>query len=372
MGVRLAPTRFLPGRLLMLAFLAILLQRDMVNLFGAPTPLPELVLSLIVIASICATYAWFWLRIAGSDDNRRATVALVLLTSLVTAFTWIDPNRSYPFYYPYYYCAIVAGAAYPWRFGLVAVALVASLAATVILLAGGRLSVATDVVVVMILLGLGAIGVRRHIANFVQLQLARDEIRRLAVNEERLRLARDLHDELGQTLSTVVLQSELVSLELSPDASESTRIRLRQVMDSARSALQSMRELVTGFRQPTLSQEVASAGATLEAAGIRCEVTSPRLELPQPTDAALAWAVREGATNVLRHSRATRCTISIATKDGHLRLTVLDDGRGSETLDPGQGLRGLRERIEPLGGWLSTEDLAGGGFQLTVDVPIQQ
>ena len=61
-----------------------------------------------------------------------------------------------------------------------------------------------------------------------------------------------------------------------------------------------------------------------------------------------------------------------ATKDGHLRLTVLDDGRGSETLDPGQGLRGLRERIEPLGGWLSTEDLAGGGFQLTVDVPIQQ
>src|SRR5207253_7171554 len=84
--------------------------------------------------------------------------------------------------------------------------------ATVILLAGGHMSVATDVVVVMILLGLGAVGVRRHIANFVQLQLARDEIRRLAVDEERLRLARDLHDELGQTLSTVVLQSELVSL----------------------------------------------------------------------------------------------------------------------------------------------------------------
>src|SRR5207248_3027741 len=101
-------------------------------------------------------------------------------------------------------------------------------------------------------------------------------------------------------------------------------------------------------------------------------VSSSRSSFPQPPDAALAWAVREGATNVLRHSRATRCTIGIATKDGHLRLTVLDDGRGSETLDPGQGLRGLRERIEPLGGQLSTEDLAGGGFQLTVDVPIQQ
>src|SRR5437764_14106785 len=107
MGVRLAPTRFLPGRLLMLAFLAILLQRDMVNLFGAPSPLPELVLSLIVIASICAIFAWFWLRIAGCGDNCRATVALVLLTSLVTAFTRVVLNRLYPCYYPYLYCPIV-------------------------------------------------------------------------------------------------------------------------------------------------------------------------------------------------------------------------------------------------------------------------
>jgi two-component system sensor histidine kinase DesK len=75
---------------------------------------------------------------------------------------------------------------------------------------------------------------------------------------------------------------------------------------------------------------------------------------------------------VLRHSKASRCTINIASQDGHVRLTVLDDGRGSEVLDPGQGLRGVRERIEPLGGRLSTEDLAGGGFKLTVDVPIQQ
>ena len=372
MGVRLAPNRYLPGRLLMLAFLVVLLQRDLVNLFSAPIALPALVLSLVVIASICAVYAWFWLRVAGSDDNRRATVAVVGLTVLVTVFTWIDPNRSYPFYYPYYYCAIVAGAAYAWRVGLFAIGLVAGVAATVILLAGGRPSVATDVVMIMILLGLGALGVRRHVANFVQLQLARDEIRRLAVNEERLRLARDLHDELGQTLSTVVLQSELVSAELPTETSESTRRRLRQVMDSARSALQSMRELVTGFRQPTLLQEIANAGATLEAAGIKCEVATPPTELPQPAEVALAWAVREGATNVLRHSKATWCRISLAAKDGRLQLIVLDNGKGSDTLDPGLGLRGLRERIEPLGGRVSAEDLAGGGFRLTIDVPVHQ
>ena len=111
------------------------------------------------------------------------------------------------------------------------------------------------------------------------------------------------------------------------------------------------------FAFPTVARQSQGTNSTASRASISGRITA---------------ISGEGATNVLRHSRATRCTISIASKDGHLRLTVLDDGRGSETLDPGQGLRGLRERIEPLGGQLSTEDLAGGGFQLTVDVPIQQ
>lgn len=354
----------------MLAFLAILIQRDLINLFVVTTPAPELVAALTLLAAICAVYAWFWLRVAGTDDNRRATVAVVALTALVTAFVWLDPNRSYPFFYPFYYCAMVAGAAYPWRYGLLVLALVSALATTVILLSGGRLAVATDVVLVMVLLGLTAVGVRRHVANFVQLQMARDEIRRLAVSEERLRLSRDLHDELGQALSTVVLQSELVALELPGEVSARTRDRLRQVIDSARGALQSMRQVVTDVRLPSLKEELASAGATLEAAGIACDVRSAQLDLPRETEAALAWAVREGATNVLRHSRASRCHITISANDGHLRLSIVDNGVGSADTGDGQGLQGIRERLEPLGGRLSAKSSANAGFEFFVELPV--
>jgi two-component system, NarL family, sensor histidine kinase DesK len=369
MHVRLAPNRFLAGRLLMLAFLAILIQRDLFNLFTVRTPAPELAAALALLIAICAIYAWFWLRIAGTDDNRRATVAVVALTALVVGFVWLDPNRSYPFFYPFYYCAMVAGAAYPWRFGLLAVALVSSLAATVILLSGGRPAVATDVVLVMVLLGLTAVGVRRHVANFVQLQMARDEIRRLAVSEERLRLSRDLHDELGQALSTVVLQSELVALELPGEVSARTRDRLRHVIASARGALQSMRLVLTDARLPSLQEELASAGATLEAAGITCDVRSAQLDLPRETEAVLAWAVREGTTNVLRHSQAGRCRITISANDGLVRLSIVDNGAGSPDSGDGKGLQGIRERLEPLGGRLSASTLADHGFDLTVEVP---
>lgn len=368
--MQLAPNRFLAGRLIMLAFLAVLIQRDLVNLFVVRTPTPELLTALLILTAICAVYAWFWLRVAGTDDNRRATVALCLLTGLVVAFTWLDPSRSYPFFYPFYYCAMVAGAAYPWRLGLGAVALVSGLAAAVILTSGGRLAVATDVVLVMVLLGLTAIGVRRHVANYVQLQMARDEIRRLAASEERLRLARDLHDDLGQALSTVVLQSELIGLELPQETSEKTRQRLRQVVDSARGALASMRQVVSGVREPSLREELANAGATLEAAGITCEVKSPALTLPRTTETALAWAVREAATNILRHSNASHCNINLFADDGQLTLSVVDDGRGSVNRGSGQGLIGLRERLAPLGGRLSAGGRPTGGFNLTVQIPL--
>ncbi|MEA2874379.1 MAG: two-component system, NarL family, sensor histidine kinase DesK, partial [Hyphomicrobiales bacterium] len=197
----LAPNQFRAGRFLMLAFLAILLQRDVADLLTVSPAPGSLLASQLLIGGICLVYGWFWLRLAGSDDWRRSGLALVVLTVLVTVFTILDPGRSYPFYYPYYYCAIVAGAAFSWRPALAAVTAMVALATVVVAALHGRGVVALDLVVVMILLGLGSVAVRRHIANFVQLQMARDEIRRLAVAEERLRLARDLHDQLGQSLS---------------------------------------------------------------------------------------------------------------------------------------------------------------------------
>jgi uncharacterized protein with HEPN domain len=118
----LAPNQFRAGRVLMLAFLAVLLQRDVADLMTV-SPAPRLlIVPQLLIVGICAVYGWFWLRLAGSDDRRRSGLALAALTILMTTFTLLDPERTYPFYYPYYYCAIVAGAAFSWRPALGALA----------------------------------------------------------------------------------------------------------------------------------------------------------------------------------------------------------------------------------------------------------
>jgi len=355
----------------MLAFLAILLQRDIADLLTVSPTSRALIVSQLLVVGVCAVYSWFWLRLAGSDDWRRSALALAALTILVTTFTLLDPGRSYPFYYPFYYCAIVAGAAFSWRPGLAAVAASVALATAVVVTLHGRGVVAVDLIVVMSLLGLGSIAVRRHIANFVQLQIARDEIRRLAVAEERLRLARDLHDQLGQSLSTVVLQSELVALELPEDASPAARARVQTVVDTARESLQAMRAVVAGYRRPDLDEELREAKSMLEASGVRCQTQTGLIDVSPAASATLAWAVREGATNILRHSSAHRAAMSVERENGVVRLRVEDDGVGGAGAGQGSGLSGIQERASALGGTLHIESRAGRGFALTVEVPAE-
>jgi two-component system, NarL family, sensor histidine kinase DesK len=351
----------------MLGFLLILLTRDLFNLFYSPPELTKLVLSLVLVAAVCASYGWFWLRIAGTGDARRATAALAVLSASVVAFTGLDPSRSYPFYYSFYYCAMVAGAAYPWRMGLTATAAVTSLGAAVVAWAGGRGVVQIDLVLVMLLLGLTAVAVRRHVASFVQLRLAREEVRRLAVSEERLRVARDLHDQLGQSLSTVFLQSEALVLELPAEADPRIGQRAAAVAETARSALDEMRRVVAGYRSPDLGAELEHARQILEACGVKCHIGTIDLEAIGEEDAAaLAWAVREAATNVLRHSAARDCWIELSIVAGEARLVVCDDGRGASRTDRGTGLAGLQERIEARGGRVTTETAPGNGFRLDV------
>lgn len=374
--MRLSPRDFLPGRILMLGFLLVLVSRDLFNLFSpASESLPSepaaLALSLVLVAIVCASYGWFWLRVAGTGDDRRATIALVALCAGVVGFTVIDPERSYPFFYSFYYCALVAGAAYNWRLGLVAIAAVTGLGAAVVGWAHGRGVVQVDLVLVMLLLGLTAIAVRRHVASHVQLGLAREEVKRLAVSEERLRLARDLHDQLGQSLSTVFLQSEALVLELPPESDPKLAQRAAAVAETARSALDEMRRVVAGYRSPDLAAELEHARQILEACGVLCHV---RTALPdgirEPDAAALAWAVREASTNVLRHSAARACWIDLSVVDGEARLVVRDDGRGASRIDRGTGLAGLQERIGALGGRISTETAPGSGFRLDVQYPL--
>jgi two-component system sensor histidine kinase DesK len=217
----------------------------------------------------------------------------------------------------------------------------------------------------MVLLGASAIAVRRHVATTKRLEAARDEIQRLAARDERLRVARDLHDELGQTLSLIVLKSELAALEVNG----SGRNRIEEVTLAARQALQSLRDLVSSFRHPTLAEELDSARSLLQASGIECLVQCQVTRMSPPVEAALAWTVREAATNVLRHSSGRRCRFSVENRSDTVHLEVTDDGRGPEQFEPGSGLRGLEERASFLGGRFAAGRITGGGFRVRVDLP---
>jgi two-component system sensor histidine kinase DesK len=210
-----------------------------------------------------------------------------------------------------------------------------------------------------------------------ELRAARDEIARLAVAEERLRFARDLHDLLGHTLSLIALKSELAGRLVRP-APERAVAEIGDVEAAARTALHEVREAVAGYRQPALVSELAAARELLEAAGIAVSLTgTPPVALPSGVEATLAWTVREGVTNVIRHSRAHQCAIRLTRQEDGVGVEVSDDGEagGSLAMQPtasgaGSGLRGLAERVSALGGTFEAGPRAGGGFRLAVSLPI--
>lgn len=195
---------------------------------------------------------------------------------------------------------------------------------------------------------------------------------RMAAAEERLRIARDLHDVLGHSLSLITLKSELASALAEKDPIRAQR-EMREVESLARSAMNDVRRTVAAERQPTLATELADARHLLDAAGIALDVSGDDPNLPGDVSALFAWGVREGVTNVVRHSRAHHCTISLTREDDRAVLTVTDDGAGPDAPGTrlGSGLAGLSDRAERLGGTVAFETLPDdSGHRLTVSVPI--
>jgi two-component system sensor histidine kinase DesK len=204
----------------------------------------------------------------------------------------------------------------------------------------------------------------------IELREARAELAQLAVAEERLRFARDLHDLLGQSLSLIALKAQLAG-RLLPDRPEEASKHIADLQDVSREALREVREAVAGYRSPTLSGELAGARMALEAAGIEAQFVNPEVALPPPVEAVLAWTVREGATNVIRHSGAQHATIRIRPGLAAATAEILDDGAGGNGVADGHGLVGLRERVQGLGGELDAGPRPEGGFRLSVSVPVE-
>nr|PPQ62419.1 sensor histidine kinase [Streptomyces sp. QL37] len=205
-----------------------------------------------------------------------------------------------------------------------------------------------------------------------KLRDARDVETRLAVAEERLRFGRDMHDVLGRNLAVIALKSEL-AVELAQRGKPAATDQMVEVQRIARASQQEVRDVVRGYREADLRTELLGAQGVLRAAGIECAVHGDGGRLPSPVQSALGWAVREAATNVLRHGDPQRCDIRLeASRDG-VRLVVENDGVTPDTAvvsGGGSGLHGLRERLAAVGGSLEAGPTDDGRFHLTAAVPL--
>jgi two-component system sensor histidine kinase DesK len=201
---------------------------------------------------------------------------------------------------------------------------------------------------------------------------AREEVARLAVSEERARFARDLHDLLGHSLSVIAVKAELAERLLERDPSRAAE-HVADVKTVARDALGEVRDAVSGYRQPTLASELEGARMALQAAGIEAQLEAADVELPADVEAVLAWAVREGTTNIVRHSGARSCRIMVRPGLAAVSAEVVDDGEVREPVGTGTGtgtgLAGLRERAARVAGSVEAGPIPEGGFRLLVTVP---
>ncbi|WP_162561305.1 sensor histidine kinase [Salinispora vitiensis] len=204
----------------------------------------------------------------------------------------------------------------------------------------------------------------------VQAQQARDAASRVAAGEERLRLAREVHDSLGHSLSVIALKTELASRLVHTDPDRAGR-EAEDARALAAAALTEMRAVVHGYRRVDLREQVLAVAQVLTSSGVRCDVRQPADDLPPALAGALLPVLREAVTNVMRHSRAQTCSITVARAGPGARLTVINDGArdaGAATADPHSGgLDGLADRLRETGGVLHTEH-RDGVFKLKATV----
>ncbi|MCT9932770.1 sensor histidine kinase [Planotetraspora sp. A-T 1434] len=318
----------------------------------------------VALASFVVTYVLTVLSPRGYEEKSRWTLPLLGLTTVMAAV--------YPLLFSGgwlalpIYTTVVYAMALPPRGALAGIGGMAA-----IVLIDGQVTNADGGAISMLLLQVVTLGVlfvsvRNTRVLIVKLRNAQSEVARLAANEERLRIARDLHDLLGHSLSLIVLKSELAR-RLAEQGSERAAQEVADIESVARQALVEVREAVTGYRQRSLTDEIDGARAALAAAGVEVTVRTAGTPLPDDLDGLFGWAVREAATNVIRHARATRCEINLTYGEAGAVLEVADNGKAGP-YQPGSGLTGLTERVGTAGGSVEAAPMPAG-FRLRVVVP---
>jgi two-component system sensor histidine kinase DesK len=348
-------------------------------------PLMQLLLACAGLAIFVACYTrimWSHPLHAHARDRWSFGASYALLTSLVALVLVLSLAYGGAFLWLLVGVSAMAGVMLPASSAFLAVMVLTLLTVgSAVGLAGGLGAADWLHVIPLVLLvrglGLDMVGLARLATALREVHAARGELARMAVMDERLRMARDLHDLLGHTLAMITLKSELAQRLVSQDPTQAA-LEMREVEQTARQTLREVRTAVAGNRQPTLQSELDSARQLLEAAGIDYTIEQSIEALPTAVDAVLAWAVREGVTNVIRHSRARWCRVRIVAMNGRLSAEITNDGArayrpNSTSASTSSGLAGLAERVAVQGGQVEAGPLHvadSGGFRLWVEVPM--
>src|SRR5271157_3570871 len=199
-----------------------------------------------------------------------------------------------------------------------------------------------------------------------KMRLAHEELEHLAKVAERERIARDLHDLLGHTLSLITLKAELARKLVDRDPQRAKQ-EMHDVEQTSRAALAEVRETISGYRGQGLAAELIRARKTLETAGVTVDCDASEVPLSPAQETVLALALREAVTNVVRHAQAQRCSVRLSRDQEVCTLEIADNGRGADTPE-GNGLRGMRERLEAIGG--SLQRRCEAGTRLVIHLPL--
>ncbi|MFD3933358.1 sensor histidine kinase [Streptomyces sp. NPDC058614] len=316
---------------------------------------------------------WYMILLFRTGRGETNAVVLGSLAVLAAQSTILSLTLGREWLVLFVYVSIASGAALPLRLARWTIPATSALLTVIALAVPDGTAYLAGLLIPAFLGGFAMTGVRELVRTTIALREARATVAQLAANEERLRLARDLHDLLGHSLSLITLKSELAGRML-PDHPDKAAQQVADIENVSRQALVDVRAAVTGYRRPRLAGELAGTRVALTAADVIADLPDePDLTgVPEESESALAWALREAVTNVVRHSGARRCVVGLVrrqTLDGPvLELSVEDDGSGGPGSGPGNGLTGLAERLEKAGGSLEAGRVRSG-FRLVARVP---
>jgi two-component system sensor histidine kinase DesK len=343
---------------------------------------PQLVAGGLLAAFVGLYLTLLWLQ---SDPSRSSAVKVALVAPLaaISLAGSLTFHQSWPFLF--FFLSVAVACALPANRAVFGIGAVTVLDAIVVTRPSLDQTKVGPQIFGVFMAGIVVMFITRLLRLIADLNTAREELARLAVADERLRFARDLHDLLGHTLSLIVVKSEAVRRLVHQDADAAAR-ESGDIELVSRQALAEVREAVTNYRERSLEAELEGARVALSAAGIEATIYQPGARLPDTVESVLGWTVREGVTNVVRHSNGRHCAIDLRQTDGAAVLEICDDGypvtspavteeadaSGPDRRRVGTGLRGLAERLAAAHGRLEAGRRPDGGFRLAVTVPLQQ